>query len=96
MTSAHLRPVNCLASAGKRTKPDPKVAAEAVSKPAKRDKTATDQAKHKPAAKPSASGDAPPDSRKRKAPAAAAAAAAAAGHDGLTPSRRQRSKMDTR
>ena len=94
VASAHLQSVGCLSSAGKCVKPDFQVAAEAVSKPGKRGKAATGKAKQKTAAKPNASGDAPPDSRKRKAPAAAAAAAA--GDDGLTPGRRQRSKMDAR
>ena len=89
---AHLQSVVCFSSAGKRAKPDQTVAAEAVSKPGKRGKAATGKAKQKTAAKPSASGGAPPDSRKRKVPAVAAAA----GDDGLTPGRRQRSKMDAR
>ena len=63
-----------------------------ASKVGKRGKAATGKAKQKTAAKLSANDDAPPDSRKRKAPATAAAA----GDDGLTPGKRQRSKMDAR
>ena len=73
-----------------RAKPNQKIAAAPANKAGKRGKAATGKAKQKAAAKPSASGDVPPDSRKRKAPAPAAAA----GDDALTPGRRQRSKMD--
>ena len=73
-------------------KPGHKVAAAPASKVGKRGKAATGKAKQKTAAKLSANDDAPPDSRKRKAPATAAAA----GDDGLTPGKRQRSKMDAR
>lgn len=92
VASAHLPSVSCLRSAGMHVKPGHKVAAAPASKVGKRGKAATGKAKQKTAAKLSANDDAPPDSRKRKAPATAAAA----GDDGLTPGKRQRSKMDAR